>query len=388
MALDFLNQTPVTAYRRLEQDIALVNPDIDMRRYKSMTPRKLDKEIEVLKVKEQRLLLDNTYGSWLADEKFVEIKLLTEALVYLREHKTTRQKSEVMVPGFTYYRGVKQFGPNLIGEKCYFVEGKENWTPFKLASALAKAIEITKHGSEDDFKRIYVELADGRPDSIKEVTIEHITESSKDALKEIEEYCNSRWTGPWAWELPSPYTLRIKIEDNQEMRNQTIAEMRGRFNHIMTSLQEGEMEQFEVIQAVQAISKQLDNILSDIGKISGEQLLTLKDNARTALGDQAADQIDQALTGPINDAADAISRLRASVNKAVVSLEQQATGGGFGGNGMDMGGGDLGTPMDAMGGGDLGGMGGMDDLGGDDLAGQIADVDIDGDGEERPKKDI
>ena len=85
MALDFLNQTPVTAYRKLEQDIALVNPNIDMRRYKSMTPRRLDKEIEVLETKEKRLLLDNTYGSWLADERFAEIKLLKEALVYLRE---------------------------------------------------------------------------------------------------------------------------------------------------------------------------------------------------------------------------------------------------------------------------------------------------------------
>lgn len=383
MALDFLNQTPVTAYRKLEQDIALVNPNIDMRRYKSMTPRRLDKEIEVLETKEKRLLLDNTYGSWLADERFAEIKLLKEALVYLREYKTTKQESEVMVPGFTYYRGVKQFGPNLIGEKCYFVEGKENWTPFKLASALAKAIEITKHGSEDDFKRIYVELANGRPDSIQEVTVEHLTESSENALKEIEEYCDGRWTGPWPWEMPSPYTLRIKIEDNQDMRNQTIAEMQGRFNNIMTNLQEGEMEQFEVIQAIQAIEAQLDNVLKDLGKISGEQLLTLKDNARTSLGDAAADQIDQALTGPINDAADAISRLRASVKKAVTQLEQQTMGGM--GNGMDdMGGpggdlgGDLGSPMDALGG----------DLGGDDLAGQIADVDIDGDGEERPKKSI
>ena len=383
MALEFLNQTPVAAYRKLEQDLALVNPDIDMRRYKSMTPRKLDAEIKDLEIKEQSLLLNNTYGSWLADERFAEIKLLKEALGYLREYKTHKQKSETMVPGFTYYRGVKQFGPDLVGEKCYFVEGMENWTPFKLASALAKAIEITKHGSEDDFKRIYIELANGRPDSIQEITTEHLTESSVGALKEIEKYCDSRWTGPWPWELPSPYTLRNKIEDNQNMRNQTIAEMQGRFNNIMTNLQEGEMEQFEVIQAIQAIESQLDNVLKDLGKISGEQLLTLKDNARTSLGDAAADQIDQALTGPINDAADAISRLRASVNKAVSSLKSQFSGMN---GGMDDLGGDLGTPMDAMG-GDLGG---PDDLGGgpDDLAGEIADVGLDGEGEERPKKSI
>lgn len=380
MALDFLNQTPVTAYRKLEQDIALVNPNIDMRRYKSMTPRNLDKEIEDLEIREQTMLLGNTYGTWLADEEFVEIKLLKEALAYLREYKTDKQKGEVMIPGFTYYRGVKQFGTYLVGEKCYYVEGKEFWTPFKLASALAKAIEITKHGSEDDFKRIYIELANGRPDSLQNVTIEHLTESSGDALKEIEKYCDGRWTGPWLWELPSPYTLRTKIEDNQEMRKQSIAEMQGRFNHIMTNLQEGEMEQFEVIQAVQDIEKQLDNVLKDLGKISGEQLLTLKDNARTSLGDQAADQIDAALTGPINDAANSISKLRAAVSKAVESLKQQASGGGMDmGMGMDDLGGDLGTPMDALAG---------DELGGDDLAGEIADVNLDGEVEERPKKEL
>ncbi len=392
MTLAFIKPTPVQDFRKLERDLKLV--DVDLTRFKSMTPRQLTKVIESLQARERRVIQETSYASWLSDDAFGINKMLQEALEFLREYKIEKQSQEVLVPGFSYYRGIKQFGDTLQGKRCFFSEStQDNWIEWDCKKSIAKAMELLNNGTSEDFRRIYVEMADGRPDALTNVSLEHITESTDSALNEIEKYCDSRWEGAWPWDIPSPYTLRNIIEDNREMRFSQIEEMKGRFETLLRKVNEGEMDKFEVVLAAKEIASKIQGMIEDLGKISGEGLLTLKDNTRSALGDEAASQLD-ALSEPINAAADTLSQLRAQMESAVTNLEGSTGAGDVGGApvpggdlgvpGGDLGaapGGDLGTPADAL------GEPPAPDLGGE-TSDELADVDLGGEESERPKKEI
>lgn len=380
MSLDFVNQTPVSAFRRLERDLRLVNPKLDMNRYKAMSVHRLEEKIGKIDSKVRVWKETAVYGSWLRDPKFVELTMLREALDILVEYKRDQIEQEVLVPGYTYYRGVKQFGPMLSGKKCFFMgesQGKPAWIDFEIPMAVAKAFEVLKFGNEENFRRIYLEMADGRVDGFSRVSLEHLTESSKEALRDIEAYCDAQWDGPWPWEATAPLKIREMIEEGKAMKAKTLTEMQGKFGKLLAQLREGEMEQYEVVNMAREMAAQVDKMIADLGKISSAGI-EASASARSIIGDNAGDQLSQALNEPVNQAAQALSTLKSAIEKSISTLE--------GGAGDDLGG-DMG--------GDLGGLGGDDDLGspadamgGDDLPSDLADVNLDGDDEERPLKDM
>ncbi len=381
MPLEFTKRSPTNEFRRVERDLRLVS-QVDLRKFKAMTPRRLAIEIRKLKGIEKRIISEESYGSWLSSDGFAENKMLVDALSILKEYKMDKLSGETLVPGYIYYRGVKQFGSVLEGHRC-IVENHRNpeWHKWSMQSAVAKALEVLQYGTEKDFRNIYIEAADGRADALENVSFAHIAESSQHALKLIESYCDKRWDGPWAWEVPSPYKLRNLIEDNSDMKKSAVAEMQDRFSTIIRKLNEGEMDKFEVVLAAKEMTKKIQSMIEDLGKLAGEGLLTLKDNSRSAFGDESAAQLDQ-IQEPINQAADTLSQLRASMENVVSQLEQGAdTGAGIaadlGNAGVDL---DA-TPADAMGGemGDELGVSGAESL---------ADVSLDGEIEERPMKDM
>lgn len=398
MALEFLNDTPQRAFRKLERDLLLVNPQVDLRQYKNMTPRALGEELERLNDTETAMLHEQTYGAWLTDDKYVEHRLLKEAVTFLKDYKEERRVDEVLVPGYTYYRQVKQFGNNLAGHRCHFREGAgADWVPFKQPVAAMKAFEVLRHGNDDDFRTIYIEMADGRLNALQSVTLEHLTESSPDALKAIEKYCDGRWTGPWTWEIPSPYKLRENIEERKQMRHQAVSEMQGHFEQLIVRLNEGEMDKYEVIASAEEMSGTIEKMVQQIARLGGEGIIVLKDQIRVAMGDDAAEQIEDKFVEPVRAAADALSKLRATIDSTVQKLKQGDVGGGLGGMDDELGGGlggDLGSPEDALGGGLDDGLGGglddeLSDPGEDALAGDLAGVGLDGgDESERPMKDM
>lgn len=396
MSLPFLKETPVTAFRKLERDLRVVNPKLDLRRYKAMTPRRLGEEIGKLDNLSRDIPLREEYGIWLHDEKFVEMKLLQDALSQLRAYKIDRQKNEVMVPGFTYYKSVKQFGNNLVGRKCYFTEsGPVEWASFETPIAVAKAFEVMKHGNAEDFQNIYVDMANGRIDALNKTTLEHVSKSSPEALQAIEEYCDHCWEGAWPWEESSPYKLRSKIEENREMRNHVIEQMQGRFNNLLVKLQEQEMDQFDMLTIANDMLKVVDNMIGDVGKLSSTGIEAVA-QARTSAGDDIADSLQQAMQGPMNDVITALTSFKASIQQSIHQI--QGPGGPIGGgletevggmngmNGMNgMGDDTLGTPADALGGGVDGVIPG--DLG--DGSDELADVGLgDGGDSERPMKEL
>lgn len=396
MALEFLNDTPTRAFRKLERDILLVNPEAKLGRFKAMTPRMLEGELVALDAKREQMLSEQTYGSWLQSEDFVELQLMKEAIGFLKEHKEGKRDAEQLVPGFTYYRRVKQFGESLRGHRCYFREGATPmWVPWQMDLNVAKAFEVLRYGSEEDFRRIYVEMANGRLDALNKVSVEHITESDADALRTIGEYCDSRWAGAWPWETPSPYTLRETIEEQEEMNLQTVNEMQREFDAMLVRMNESDMDKYEVIAAAEEMSSTIEKMVQQVARLGGEGIITLKDQIRVAMGNDAAEQIENQFIEPVRQAADALSILRATIDKTVQNLKGADVGMGAAPAG-DIGepagpGGELGSPADAMGadpmagGDDLG----TDALGNEDPAGQLADAGLDGgmDGE-RPMKDM
>lgn len=158
------------------------------------------------------------------------------------------------------------------------------------------------------------------------------------------------------------------------MSEMLLKEMRGRFNALLTRLNEGEMDKFEVISQLQEMSNKIQSMIQDLGRIAGEGLLTMKDQARVTMGDQAAAEVEKALTQPVQQAADVLSQLHVTLENAVKTLTSQSNvtgdmGGGMGGDAS------LGTPGDALG-------------GPDELPDQMAEVSLDGADAERPMKDM
>ena len=97
MALEFLNDTPQRAFRKLERDLMLVNPEVKMGQYKAMTPRSLDNVLESLDGQRATMLAENTYGTWLASEEYVEIQLMKEAVTFLVRVKESLEDPQRLV---------------------------------------------------------------------------------------------------------------------------------------------------------------------------------------------------------------------------------------------------------------------------------------------------
>lgn len=390
MSLDFLKKDSADAYRQIEADLKHVDPTVNLGRFKAMTPKNLKVEMQKLADKRQTMIAESTYGAWLKSPAFAKMRLLQEALNHLYEYKAGKEEQEVLVPGFTYYRGVRQFGEEIVGKKCYYVEGHDPiWQPFRVDLVTEKAKQVLTAGDQNDFLHIYVELADGSPDALDSVSLEHVSESSEAAKAEINTYCDGRWGGPWPWEMPSPYKLRTIIEDNREMKKNAIAEMQAQFSLLLRRIDEDSMEKYEVMSDMQETADKIEKMIQELGKIMGEGLVTLKANAQVSLGPEAAEQVSNNLTEPLNGAVQALTDLLAQTKQTMQTLES-------GGMDGDMGGG-MGAEMGAPGGApELGGapdaeMGAEMGIGGDegDLATDLADVELGGgDDAERIKKEL
>lgn len=366
--LEFTKHSPQAAFRRVENDLRMLNSNINMNRFKAMNSNRLGEEIARLRGETKAIMRESRYGSWLKDTDYVQKTLMIEALELLREYRKHQEETEVLVPGLTYYRSVKQFGNILEGYRCHYLpeSTSPNWVPFRENIVVEKALTVLRYGDESDFKRIYVEMADGVMNPFKKVCLEHITESSKDALKQIEEYCDTRWRGPSPWAVRAPFKLKNMIEESDMNRKNSITEMHGRFKQVLDMLREGEMEQYEVVNMVRDMMKQVDNMVSDLGKISSNGI-EASAGARAVLGDQQAQSIEQALGDPVRQAADSLSQLKASLQQAIQSLESGVSGGDADG-GMNMDGPKMGADADP------------------DMADDMADVNLDGQDGERPMK--
>jgi len=390
MALEFLRDSAVQAFRKYEADLNLMNPELDLRGYKRMSSDQLHRVVEGLVAEERARYENDPYGSWYQDPKYVQGKVLQDALACLAEHKHEQEMNEPpLVPGYTYYRNVKQFGEQIQGEIChYMVEGKTTgWINFVDAVPVMKALEVLRHGDEEDFRKIYIEMADGRVDGVVKVCVEHITESSDDALRRMEAYCDTQWSGPWPWQTPTPWKLKKLIEGKKEMHLRELHQMQEQFRTLLKEFQNQDATKWEVLDFTQDLSDKIQSMIENLARTSGEIMVKLRVQLPNAMGPQAQ-SLEQQVIEPINRAVDALSQLLSAVQQIMDQLQgQQGPGmddiGGLNGMGDELG---MGGAADPMGGGmedDLGGEGG--DPGLNDHLASVAPEDFQ---PERPVKEM
>lgn len=364
MPLEFLRDTPDVAFRRTIRDLQSMNSKVDESVFERMSIEQIDEVLDRLSEREQQIINEAPYGAWLSDSAYVQIKMLQDGLINLREYREILEESEVVVPGFTYYNNVRQFGKLVEGKTCtYLGEGRPtNWLNFVDSAPVLKALEVIKHGDVGDFRRIYVEIANGRADGLKNVTVEHITESTDDALLQMESYCDARWDGPWPWQVQSPYRIGRIIEENKQMRQQTLVEMHEILNQILYEFDAAGQEQYEIITMARGMSDGMQAMIEKLAKITGDGIINLKAMVMTKMGDEAAMKVEHGITQPLNQCADAMARLKANLDSLVNELQNHQPSdldqtGGMPGADMGMGapGADMGAGVDAGVGGDMSG---------------------------------
>lgn len=366
MPLEFLRDSPDVAFRRTIRDLQSMNPRIDESVFERMSVQQIDTILDRLSQREERIIAESPYGAWLEDSQFVQIKMLQDGLTNLREHREMLEETEILIPGFTYYNNIRQFGKRIEGQTCtYLGEGRPvNWINFIDSIPVMKALEVVRHGDDSDFRRIYLEMANGRADGLANVSVEHITESTDDALLQMEAYCDARWEGRWAWEVQSPYRIGSIIEENKQMRQQTLTEMHEILNGLLLEFDTAGQEQYEIISMARSMSDGMQAMIEKLAKITGDGIINLKAMVMTKMGDEAAMKVEHGITQPLNQCADAMARLKANLDSLVNELSNhQPSDLDQGG----MGGGMPGGAPDAMGGADMGADPGMGDGMGDEM---------------------
>lgn len=368
MALALFNPTPERLFENSLRELNRVAPEINFNRYRDLTIPRLEHGLKLLRESQRRIKHNMQFGAWNSDAIYVRHKRLAETIEYLIECKKKIRETETLIPGATYYNNIRRFGSRLIGEKCHFLNENIGWMPFNTHIGVAKAIEVLRFGEEEDFKKIYIEYADGRSNALIETTLEHITESSENALRKIEEYCDSRWDGSWPWEVPAPYLLREKIEERNTMREKSLREMNESMKKFISRLNEDEMSQYEILTMAADAEKKVDTMISSLGSLSSTSI-EVQAALRASQGSDAAEQIEDQVAKPLNSAAAALSQLKAAfsnVQSVIKGEEPSAMGTADGG---DLGGDDLPVPAG-------------------DVADDLVDVNLDGDDSERPIKDM
>ncbi len=409
--LEFVRDAPDIAFRRTIADLRTMNPKIDASVFESMSIDQIDTMLDRLYEREQRIIDISPYGSWLTDPVFVQIKILQDGLSNLREHREILEETEILVPGFTYYNGVRRFGNRIEGKLCmYLGEGRPvGWINFIDSIPIMKTLEVIKHGDVRDFRRLYVEAANGRADGLGNIDISHITESTDDALYEMEAYCDARWEGPWPWEVSAPYRLGRLIEEKKQMRMQSLYEMREIFNKMLFEFDMAGQENFEIVSMVRGMSENVQSMIEKFAKLAGDAMINLRAAVMTQSGDEGAMKVEHGLTQAVNQAADALARLKVELDNLTGELQMppgtaagmmggsEMAGSMGGGGDMGMGGGDMGAGGE-MGGPEMGGgaemgaepgaeMGAEPAAGGEMAAGPPAGVPGQGVGQpERPRK--
>jgi hypothetical protein len=364
MSLEFLRDTPDVAFRQTISELQQINPKFEASVFETMSITQIDTLLDRLGRRERRIIDESSYGSWIEDPAFIQIKMLQDGLNNLREYIEVLEETEQLVTGFTYYNDIQKFGNRIQGQTCtYLGEGRpSHWLGFVDSIPIMKALEVVKHGDQNDFRRIYVEIANGRPDGLDNVTIEHITESTDDAIYEMEAYCDARWEGPWPWETQAPYKINRIIEEYKQMRQQTLYEMHQSLNAMLREFDESGQESYEIISTARQASEMVQGMIEKFAKLAGEVMINLKAMVLTKLGDEAAMKVEHGLTSSVNATADALARLKVDIDGLVQDLTNHSP------SDLDQMGGQGGDP--SMGGGDPSGMGGDPSMGGgDDMGG-------------------
>ncbi len=403
---DIFTTNPRRDYDRLKAILAKYGVQTSV--YESMETNELRRSIEHLNSRKSKILSNLPFDKELKDPRYSITVLESAAVKSLLDEKTSIEDQRPLIKNITYYRRTIIEGNKLTGYRCTYLGPNRpaNWTKIVEDVRTLKALELIKHGSDEDFARIYFIMADGVPNhAARKACYEHIAYSSDKAKKEIAKYCDARWEGAWPWEAVAPSKLKKIIERKHMNRNRRIAEMRARLSRITAALYEGEVEKSEVILSGREMADKLTSMIHELGKLSAQLMAEFKDQVRTEFGAESANGLTEISSDKISHAVDALGEIKSSIDTYLQGLQGGGTGNGMpsgspDGGGLDMGGSDgketkpaAGLPgnndpnLDLPDMGDEDGGDGSDGEGSDDF--DIGDLDLDdmgAGGNERKKK--
>ena len=343
---DIFTTNPKRDYDRLKSILASYGVETSV--YESMETNELRRSIDHLNSRKNKILSNLPFEKELKDPRYSITVLETAAVKSLLEEKTSIEDSRPLIQNVTYYRRTIIEGNKLTGYRCTYLGPNRpaNWTKIVEDVRTLKALELIKHGSDEDFARIYFIMADGVPNhAARKACYEHIAYSSNKAKNEIASYCDARWEGPWPWEAVAPSKLKKIIERKHMNRNRRIAEMRARLSQITSALYEGEVEKSEVILSGREMADKLTSMIHELGKLSAQLMAEFKDQVRTEFGAESANGLTEISSEKISHAVDALGEIKSSIDTYLQGLQGGGTGNGMpsgspDGGGLDMGAGD------------------------------------------------
>lgn len=314
---------PIEKYYALEKRLMAFNRDISS--FKSKSISDVNHAIHVLESKVTAIMEDDNFNAYHQNPSYVKETLTLEALKLVRQIKETKEANEVLIPGFTYYDcTIKE--SRVVGKKCFFTEGRALWTDVNQDVRVMKVMEIMEHGTDEDFKKLYFEMADGKPfASAAKFTTTHITESSDKALTEMATYAENRWDGKWPWQVKASRKLSRTIRENTKMIKNSLRQFRDEFSATRRQIAEGEIEKSEIILKFRGVGDDITSMIEKLGKTSAALMTDERDRVRTEFGDQHLAGLETLSRETITHAVDALSDLKAGIDK---QIEEMSNGGG------------------------------------------------------------
>jgi methyl-accepting chemotaxis protein len=315
MSTNILRKSPIERFRALESRLSSLGKKLDG--FKSKSVNQLDRDIYKLNESLIQMQESLPFASTVKNPKYVVSILTKDALTALKEHKTMRDEAVKILEGMTYYSAKNIYG-RIVGKRATIKENKALWYNINEDTRVLKATEILRHGSDENFRKIYFEYANGMGlKALDKFDFNHIKKSTPKALNLIEAYCDRFWEGKWPWEHKAPKKVYDLIKETKEM---SIKKYRSQFDFGLQSLLEGEMEKSQIVTELGTFIDKVDSMIETLGRTSGTLMTTTRDAIRTEFGDDAMSDMESALSDKIRSTVDALSDLKTSIAEKVDSL--------------------------------------------------------------------
>ncbi len=320
MTKNILRKSPIERFRALETRLSTFGQTLSA--YKSKSTDQLDRDIYKLNESLNHMQETLPFASTVNNPKYVVRLLTKDALLALKEHKTIRDQSVEILEGMTYYNA-KIDSKKVVGKRATVIEGKAGWYNINEDVCILKAIEVLRYGSDNDFRKIYFECANGIGlAALDKFDFDHIKKSSPKALNLIENYCDKVWEGKWPWEFKAPKKVHSLIKETKEMN---IKKFRSEFDFKINSLLEGEMEKSHIVTELGDMIDKVDSMIETLGRTSGTLMTTTRDSIRTEFGDNAMSDLENSLSEKIRSTVDSLSDLKSAINEKIEALSGNVT---------------------------------------------------------------